>query len=322
MTRLLMNILFVAFFLLIIGGGFGVVSAQIINPSVLEDPFYQQKGSFDIPRERTVSPFQHVEESVDPFTGNLNLLHTDLILPGNGGLDLKIHRSYNSRIWGRKDTSFPGLIASNERSVMSLGWSFHFGRVRNPGSDSPVIEMPDGSTHPMYQSSVAGQKISRERWIFRFNNNISKYELVLTDGTVYTFAPANQYGTADGVVIYQVDSITTPNGNTITLSYQTGDPRLITSILDSANRSITFNYTTITNGTCLVDHNHHKALTSIVANGKTYTYFYQLINCSLLLTEAKPPVGPSWKYTYHTTNPGLYELKTVTYPSGAVLTYG
>src|SRR6266571_9438520 len=65
-----------------------------------DDPFYSQKGTAQIIEERRIAPFQQVEESVDPFTGNVNLLHTDVILPGDGGLDLRIQRSYNGRIWG------------------------------------------------------------------------------------------------------------------------------------------------------------------------------------------------------------------------------
>src|SRR2546428_500807 len=140
--------------------------------STYDDPFYKQKGTNQIIEDRRLSPFQQVKESVDPFTGNLNLLHTDVILPGNGGLDLKIQRTYNSRIWGRKDTDFPGLVAFNEKSVMGIGWSFHFGRVLNPGGSgsinrfdprNPIVELPDGSNHPLYQDNHDFSRlISRE----------------------------------------------------------------------------------------------------------------------------------------------------------------
>src|SRR3972149_1165448 len=39
------------------------------------------------------------EEYVNIFSGNLLLTHTDIILPGNGGLDLKIQRTYNSKLF-------------------------------------------------------------------------------------------------------------------------------------------------------------------------------------------------------------------------------
>ena len=103
---------FLIFSLLCVLLKFVVVSfSQTIDPTVQEDPFYEQKGTDQFISERTTSPFQQVSESIDPFTGNLNLLHTDIILPGDGGLDLKIQRAYNSRIWGRKDISNPALLA-------------------------------------------------------------------------------------------------------------------------------------------------------------------------------------------------------------------
>src|SRR5438552_4774023 len=81
------------------------VAPQALAQSSNDDPFYGQKGTAQIIEERRIAPFQQVQESVDPFTGNLNLLHTDVFLPGNGGQDLRIQRSYNSRIWGRRDAS-------------------------------------------------------------------------------------------------------------------------------------------------------------------------------------------------------------------------
>lgn len=98
-------------------------------------------------------------ENVNPYSGNLTLVHTDIILPGNSGLDLKIMRVYNSAIWGIRNTSFPGLVAINERSPVGIGWSMHMGIVYNPGGDgsnnpilpnNPVVEMPDGSKHVLY----------------------------------------------------------------------------------------------------------------------------------------------------------------------------
>jgi Domain of unknown function (DUF6531) len=73
-----------------------------------DDPFYGQKGQYgatDVSQllaDSTQAVFQQVQEDVQPFTGNLNLVHTDLVLPGNGGFDLKVQRVYNSRIWGRE----------------------------------------------------------------------------------------------------------------------------------------------------------------------------------------------------------------------------
>lgn len=64
----------------------GAAFAQNSDPPNYDDPFYKQKGTNQIIEDRHLSPFQQVNESVDPFTGNLNLRYTDVILPGYGGL--------------------------------------------------------------------------------------------------------------------------------------------------------------------------------------------------------------------------------------------
>jgi RHS repeat-associated protein len=301
-----------------------------------DDPFYGQQGTAQIIEERRIAPFQQVEESVDPFTGNVNLLHTDVILPGNAGLDLRIQRSYNSRIWGLKSGQFPRLVAYYEASVMGLGWSFHFGRVVNPfGSGSsnrflpnnPVVEMPDGSSHPLFQDkNDFNRMISREYWIYKQISN-GVFQLKLTDGTIYTFPSTNAYFPETGVTVHQVSTIQTPNGNTITFTYDPNDKRKVTSITDTVGRNtITFTYQVLPRPGCASPGGWDTtALTSITVNGKVFTYSYQTIDCYFFLTRATPPVGPSWNYTYIIApccGPPQYQLQTVTYPSGAVLTYG
>lgn len=89
-------ILFFLFMLLILAGLSFLPSTHAVS-SFYDDPFYKQKGT-----DRVPATFQQVAESVNPFTGNVNLTHTDAILLGNGGLDLKIMCSYNSRVYGKK----------------------------------------------------------------------------------------------------------------------------------------------------------------------------------------------------------------------------
>ena len=79
----------------------------------LKDPFYTM--GHELSGNRT---FDQAAEDVDPFSGYLTLSNTDLVLPGNGGLDVKIIRTYNSGIWGRRDISNPGLIAWNDWSPL------------------------------------------------------------------------------------------------------------------------------------------------------------------------------------------------------------
>jgi hypothetical protein len=107
---------------------------------------------------------EHASEYIDPFSGKLQLHHTDIVIPGNGGLDITIQRSYTSL-----DDELVG-----EKSVVGEGWTMHFGRVvmRHSGtnwpncldtsytsdSDNPVLELPDGSReallHPTGTNSI------------------------------------------------------------------------------------------------------------------------------------------------------------------------
>ncbi len=43
-------------------------------------------------------PIQTQNEIIDPFTGHVDLTYTDLVLPGDGGLDLAITRTYRSSV--------------------------------------------------------------------------------------------------------------------------------------------------------------------------------------------------------------------------------
>ena len=68
--------------------GFSAADALEPIPS-----FYQEPGLS--PGREYVN--QQMNEHIDPFTGKLQLHYVDLFLPGNGGLDIKVQRSYNSQ---------------------------------------------------------------------------------------------------------------------------------------------------------------------------------------------------------------------------------
>jgi hypothetical protein len=87
------------------------------------DPIFDAKG-FDPEREfLSELPFEHV----DPMTGNLLLTFTDLTLPGNAGFDLRVQRTYNSKIY--ENYTSGGWVGFREDSWAGIGWSLHFGRV-------------------------------------------------------------------------------------------------------------------------------------------------------------------------------------------------
>ncbi len=262
-----------------------------------------------------------ITERVDPFSGYLTIVQRDIHLPGNGGLDLDIVRTYNSAIWGRRDTSFPGLITRNEKSPLGYGWSMHMGIVKNPGGtgssnrflpDNPVVVMPDGSSHTLYRDKNNSSRfITKEYW--RYEQVYSGiWQLTLTDGTRYTFEYNTNAGySAGGVIVAQATSIEHPNGNSqITIYYDVRNGNsFIDRIQDSVGRYVYFYY------------DSNDRLTRISGAGINYYYYYtttgMVPSVDFVLTEAEPPVGNSWQYTYDST----YELNKITYPFGGTIEY-
>lgn len=100
------------------------------------DPNIDRAGFSDRRGALRLLPFEHV----DPFTGNLLLTFTDVELPGNAGMNLRIMRTYNSSIYGSKTYNW---IA--EDSWAGVGWTLHLGRILLSMNDQPILELPDGS---------------------------------------------------------------------------------------------------------------------------------------------------------------------------------
>jgi hypothetical protein len=101
---------FVASFLLAAVAG---AMAQEVIPDFYRDPGLNPNRSY---------VNQSFNEHIDPFTGSLQQHYVDLHIPGNGGFDLKVVRSYNS---ASVDPFFPSDYASRS----GVGWEIHFGRV-------------------------------------------------------------------------------------------------------------------------------------------------------------------------------------------------
>jgi hypothetical protein len=101
------------------------------------------------PHRETLSSIP--EERIDPFTGGLTLSHVDARLPGNGGLDFIIQRSFSSKSMCDEWVQFGGPWSCNiegERTWAGFGWKIHFGRLfisSSPAQGPHFVEMPDGS---------------------------------------------------------------------------------------------------------------------------------------------------------------------------------
>ena len=291
------------------------ILSVVASGRALADDVFDATG-FDRKRDTFAQlPYEHI----DPMTGNLILTFTDLVLPGNAGFDLKIQRTYNSKIYRNYDTQGTTL---GEDSWVGVGWTMHLGRVFNPHSTdpAPIIEMSDGSRHKTYSYILdSGKFVTREFWIYDRNTNT----LQLPNGLVYTFGKIVSLPGVSGQMRYTT-RIDDTFGNRVDVAYATPSATVpddgIQSVTQrfgsTASRVVTFAYN---NGT-------YKNLHTMTFAGSTWTYVPGATNAVgySTLREVHAPVGPPWRYTYRpSTDPQFaHELETVTTPQGGIISYG
>lgn len=269
---------------------------------------------------------QHFGEHIDPFTGKLQHHYVDIYIPGNGGLDLKVQRSYTS-----VDEN-----PSTERTPTGLGWTIHFGRVLATSATceeklwatnrkAPILEMPDGSRQMFVtwnQDSSNQTLISAGRW--RATCSGSGYVVTSPEGVVYTMSqPRTIAGGAHPVYAWYTTQILDKNGNSISISYNTSTPigAVISGVSTSDGRLLIFNYFDAGGG--------KYQLTSIAANtspAQTYSYQYTDDQSGgsgyFFLTGVVRPDGSSWAYDYrYSPGNGRYSMSSVTYPQGGAISY-
>lgn len=186
-----------------------------------EETFYGTRG-FNPHRKYVNRAFN---EHVDPYTGNLLLTYTDIYLPGDGGLDLKIQRTYNSKIRKEKtgvwDVTDDDLI---ECDYAGIGWGLHLGKVY-PLSQlrpTPAVEMPDGSVHPAFLAPDSTERQTKELWKYEEiqETNVLYAYVTLKNATAYRFRLSGTWKDENGRDVtkigaswYPVESITDVYGN-------------------------------------------------------------------------------------------------------------
>ena len=137
--------------ILLVSGLLSNHTVALADDVALIPDYYNEAGISDIRQD--VSSYSN--EFIDPFTGSLQWHNTDLSIPGNGGFDLKLLRSYNSALVSPSDQlgSFNG-----GNKPLGVGWQMHMGKVISKSDakvcsntivstiDNPVLELPDGSS--------------------------------------------------------------------------------------------------------------------------------------------------------------------------------
>lgn len=247
-------------------------------------------------------------ERIDPLTGNLMLSFTDLVLPGDGGLDLVIQRTYNSKIY----TDYFNLTVDAD-SWAGVGWTFHLGKVSNAESahSGPVvIELSDGSAHAAYPHPAPPLLcespcfVTKEHWLY----SKTTQQLFLPNGRRYTF---NRFGThpSSPQLVRYVTEIRDLFNNTISIDYYPAPApvdaiRRITQPVGGATRYVDF------------DLNGDGRLRRMRANNREWNYNVTGTGAASRLMSFTPPDGRAWTFDY------FGALTHLTMPYGATLVYG
>src|SRR5262245_16604708 len=279
-----------------------VVCALIVSaPAAAQTPF-NHSGFDRLHPPDSAFP----NEQVDPASGTLTVVATDLVLPGNAGFTLAITRVYNSSIF--PDYNQGASTAIEEDSWAGIGWKLHFGRILHADSSAAgqmQIEMGDGSRHPLYPS-FANPNIwtTPDFWLY----NPATHVLQLPNGRVYTFGREVTINERLGVVRY-VTEIKDPFNNRITFDYFNapgpidGVSAIHQFLSPTQVRDITFTYDATL-----------KALASMTYLNHTWTYHQDAGGPAghSVLTSMTPPQGPGTVYEY--SGPGVTGEMTAIHP--------
>ena len=316
--------------ILLVSGLLSNHTVALADDVALIPDYYNEAGISDIRQD--VSSYSN--EFIDPFTGSLQWHNTDLSIPGNGGFDLKLLRSYNSALVSPSDQlgSFNG-----GNKPLGVGWQMHMGKVISKSDakvcsntivstiDNPVLELPDGSSQIFSFTNDSNARVmTGKRWKAECSG--AQTTIYAPDGTKYLMGKVVK-SNPDPKAVYSLypTRITDKNGNYADIAYESNGPRM-TQITTNDGRVVNFGYTDYTVSSGNVSYKVN-LLSSISAAGKTVSYSYSQVpdRGAFYLSKVTRPDGSSWNYGYHPNNGSgtdtPYLLKQVTTPFGGAFNY-
>ncbi|OGB19419.1 MAG: hypothetical protein A2W72_22125 [Burkholderiales bacterium RIFCSPLOWO2_12_67_14] len=268
---------------------------------------------------------QAVNEAVDNFSGRLQYHFTDLFIPGNGGMDLAIQRSYNAI---DDPLATPADWSTYERSPVGLGWTMHMGRVIRGAekqicssqwavaSANPVFERADGNRQVLYEHDQAESTMWITKDFWRATCQSGAFHVQSPDGTTYEMTEmGHSFGDPGSLQrSYYAGRIVDRNGNWIKLDYVflPYGTYALSQITTSDGRSVSLDYTADSTLSTITDNLTGRVWRYTVASGP---------GGHVYLNEVQRPDGLSWKYAYHANTPGTGSMSRIEYPSGGSIDY-
>ncbi len=266
------------------------------------------------------APFEHV----DTVTGNLILTFTDLVLPGNGGSELRFQRTFNAKNDGHSDWTF---------GIAGVPWrrgGYSWPPVGAETAQWPVLVMADGGLQPARATQAAFCNASNSndcRYVVteQFWQMDRALRLVpLSDGTTRAL---NEVFMPDGTITGynnegDLEMIRDPFGNLTTLDWDwtASDPAnltrqglvKVTQYLGSGqSREVTIEFPP----------NSLKRFYPTKMTFGASEWIYQYTAAPGYLSHVTPPedTGLGWQYGYEFGDTG--DLTSVTTPYGGQIVY-
>ena len=295
------------------------------------------------------NPTSDLNETIDPFSGTMQLRHTDITVPGNGGMDIAVTRFYTNH------QDFAGRQPSYQ-SLYGIGWTMSFGRIVVPQAhadkicaqplwsvttaDNPSLEHPDGARELLVLATDGtGDLVTKSNWRARCAPDDGMI-VTAPDGTVFNMNIRSTVTTGAGSLetSWHTSQKLDLNGNAVQISYLQHPLGYLYfnevkgGVIDddqlfvSDGRLLSFAYGEDQGNGCFL-------LETIATNNQVWTYEYgpALANdsagfdlCRYNLTKVTLPSGQQWQYEYYPDNhvgAGKFSLSKVTYPYGGIYEY-
>ena len=260
-----------------------------------------------------------------PGSQSFNQTFPVLSLPGRQDMDLSLNLYYNSRVWDIDPVNSTATF-NIDRDFPSYGFRLDFGFLEyDPTNDQYIVTESDGTKHVLPNSG--SNYDSTDGTYMRYT--VAQKVLTYKNGTQVYYQVFPSQASQSVATLLRPTVSRNANGNFITIAYVTGKDQALSSITDTLNRVINFNYDasnrltsvsqniasgtknwiTFTWGTITLDYNYSLAVHDSPASGSTVN----------VITKCTYPNGTG--YTFHYGHWGMINRIDTVSSSGALRSY-